>query len=350
MGFRTFPMFAIAMAFPVAAVAQSPAPGAFTGTAGTQLRDSAFPGSSIVSNTGGAAVISGPVGGGTDTAATAGTLETARVWGKTFGFQSHVGADANAAALTTRGVGGAVGVERLLLPNFLAGAALGYTAASTGNALQDVKSDTVAGAIYGSYVLSGFEFNGLAGVNGNHFDSSRTLGINGVATPFQGSAHGLGWNLYGDAGYRFQLPTTSGVTYLKPFVGLNYASLDRSASTELSSGGLALNYGAQTFNRFSSLLGVDLGSTYAIGGGYLRPEVRLGWIHDYLDPAPPVFATFAGTTLVTRDPEPGNDGFVVGVQATMWSRPNMQLFVGYNGEFRRNLESHQGTTGVRFSW
>jgi hypothetical protein len=54
--------------------------------------------------------------------------------------------------------------------------------------------------------------------------------------------------------------------------------------------------------------------------------------------------------LVTRDPEPGNDGLVVGVQATMWSRPNMQLFVGYNGEFRRNLETHQGTAGIRFSW
>jgi len=347
--FPSFLIFAIATVFPVAASAQSPAPGAFTGTAGTQLRDSAFPGSSIVSNTGGAAVISGPVGSGTDSASS-GTLETARVWGKTFGFQTHVGADANAAGTTTRGVGGAVGVERLLLPNFLVGAALGYTAASTGNPLQNIKSDTVAGAIYGSYVLSGFEFNGLASVNGNHFDSSRTLGINGVATPFRGSAHGLGWNVYGDAGYRFQLPTTSGTAYVKPFVGLNYASLDRSASTELSGGGLALNYGAQTFERFSSLLGVDFGSTYAVGGGYVRPEFRLGWVHEYLDPAPPVFATVAGTTLVTRDPEPGNDGLVVGVQATMWSRPNMQLFVGYNGEFRRNLETHQGTAGIRFSW
>src|ERR1700712_747399 len=159
------------MVLPLAAAAQSPASGPFTGTAGTQLRDSAFPGSSIVANTGGAAVISGPVGSGTDSA-TSGTLETARLWSKTFGFQSHVGADANAAATTTRGVGGAVGVERLLLPNFLVGAALGYTAGSTGNPLQNVNSDTVAGAIYGSYVLSGFEFNGLAGVNGSHFNSS----------------------------------------------------------------------------------------------------------------------------------------------------------------------------------
>ncbi|GAC1332363.1 MAG: hypothetical protein NVS2B1_05490 [Bradyrhizobium sp.] len=349
MRFPSFSVFAIAAVLPVTALAQSPAPGAFTGTAGTQLRDSAFPGSSIVSNTGGAAVISGPVGSGTESA-TSGTFETARVWGKTFGFQSHVGADANAAATTTRGVGGAVGVERLLLPNFLVGAALGYTDASTGNPLQNVKSGTVAGAIYGSYVLSGFEFNGLAGVNGSHFDSSRILGINGALTPFQGSAHGLGWNVYGDAGYRFQLPTPLGTAYVKPFVGLNYSSLDRSASTELSGGGLALNYGTQTFERFSSLLGVDFGTTYAIGGGYVRPEFRLGWVHEYLDPAPPVFATVAGATLVTRDPEPGNDGLAIGVQATMWSRPNMQLFVGYNGEFRRNLEAHQGTAGIRFSW
>src|ERR1700712_3869047 len=108
------------MVLPLAAAAQSPASGPFTGNAGTQLRDSAFPGSSIVSNTGGAAVLSGPVGSGTDSA-TSGTPGTARLWGKPFGFPANVGADANAAATTTKGVGGAVGVERLLLPNFLVG-------------------------------------------------------------------------------------------------------------------------------------------------------------------------------------------------------------------------------------
>ncbi|MEA2863944.1 MAG: hypothetical protein QOC84_1900 [Bradyrhizobium sp.] len=334
--------------FPVASFAQSAAPGPFTG-ASTQLTDSTFQGSSNVWNTGGAAVISGPVGSGAGNAA-AGTLDTARVWGKTFGFDSHVGADANAPGTTTRGVGGAVGVERLLQPNLLVGAAFGYTAASTTNPLQNVKADTAAGAIYSSYALNGFEFNGLAGVNGSHFDSMRVLTVNGALTPFQGTAHGLGWNVYGDAGYRFLLPTTFGAAYVKPFVGLNYYSLDRSASTEFSSGGLALNYGAQTFNRFTSLLGVDFGATYAIGGGYVRPEFRLGWSHEYIDPAPPVFATLAGTTIVTRDPEPGNDGLVIGAQLTMWSRQNLQLFVGYNGEFRRNLESHQGTAGLRVSW
>jgi outer membrane autotransporter protein len=90
-------------------------------------------------------------------------------------------------------------------------------------------------------------------------------------TPFQGSAHGLGWNVYGDAGYRFQLPTTLGAAYVKPFVGLNYSSLDRSASTEFSGGGLALNYGAQTFNRFSSLLGVDFFRIHLRDRGRLHP-------------------------------------------------------------------------------
>lgn len=349
MRFRCLPVVAVVTIFPAVSFAQSAAPGAFTGASGTQLRDSAFQGSSIVWNTGGAAVISGPVDSGA-TSAAAGSLDTARVWGKGFGFETHVGSDANGPATTTKGLGGAVGIERLLLPNFLVGAAFGYTATSTGNALQDVKADTLAGAIYSSYVFDGFEFNGLAGVNGSHYDSSRFLTINGALTPFQGSAHGLGWNVYGDAGYRFQVPTTFGSGYVKPFIGLNYYSLDRSASTELSSGGLALNFSAQTFDRFSSLFGVDFGSTHAIAGGYVRPEFRLGWIHEYIDPAPPVFATLAGMPLVTRDPQPGNDGLVVGAQATMWSRANLQFFVGYNGEFRRNLETHQGTAGLRISW
>lgn len=349
--FRSFRLaaaiLAIPSAAPTAATAQSAPAGGFQGAVGTQLRDAAVQ-SPTPSDVGAPAVISGPVGGAPD--ASAGTPTTGRVWMKGFGFQTHVGADANGPAWTAKGVGGAVGAERLLLPNFLVGAAFGYTDTNTGNPIQDVHAQTISGALYGSYAIGGLEFNGLGGINGNRYDSKRIINVLGTPTSFQGPARALGWSIYGDAGYRFQMPTALGPGYVKPLVALNYSSLDRERSTELSSGGLALVYSPQTFEHLTSLVGVDLGFTHALAGGFVRPEFRLGWIHEYTDPAPAVFASLGGLPFVTRDPQPGRDGLSVGIQTTMWSRQNVQVFLGYNGEFRANLETHQGTAGFRYSW
>lgn len=315
------------------------------GTAiGTELRDAPF--QSVGSDT--PVVISGPVGGGT--AVSTGTRETVRIWGKSFGFESNVGADANASGYSVKGVGGAVGIERLVLPNFLIGAAFGYTASTTNSAIQDIRTNTISGALYGSYAIGALELNGIAGVNSNRYDTSRLLNVSGTPMLFQGPAHGLGWSVYGDIGYRLPVPTALGPGYIKPLVALNYSALDRAASTELAANGLALSFTSQTFNRFTSLLGADLGATYSFAGASIRPELRIGWVHEYTDPAPPVFGALAGIPVVTRDPQPGRDGLAVGAQATLWSRPDLQLYVGYNGEFRSNLDSHQGTIGLRYFW
>lgn len=329
---------------PSITLAQSPDTNGLGTAISTQLRDTPF--QSITSD--GAAVISGPVGPGTT--ATAGTLETARIWGKSFGFASHVGADANGPAYSAKGIGGAVGIERLVLPNFLIGAAFGYTASTTHSAVQDVKADTISGALYAAYALGALELNGVAGVNSNDYEASRLLTVSGAPMLFRGPAYALGWSVYGDVGYRLQVPTAFGPGFVKPLLALNYSSLDRSASSELVSSGLALDYRAQTFNRFTSLAGTDFGITHSFGGAYVRPEFRVGWIHEYTDPSPPVFASLAGIPIQTRDPQPGRDGLGIGAQTTLWSRADLQLFVGYNGEFRSNLESHQGTVGLRYFW
>jgi outer membrane autotransporter protein len=334
---------------PAAVYAQSSGSTGFGAAVGTQLRDAP-----LQSAPGAPAVISGPVGGA-PAAVSAGTPETLRVWGKSFGFESHVGGDANGPAYATKGIGAALGAEKLVLPNFLIGAAFGYTAADTGSAIQDVRASTLSGSLYGSYALGALEFDGAAGINGNRYEASRRIAVGGTPLRFDGTTHGLGWSLYGDAGYRFQLPTALGSGYVKPLVAVSYSSLARDASTETATGGLALDYRAQTFDRLTSLLGVDFGATHALAGGFVRPEFRVGWIHEYTDPSPAVFASLGGlpgspVPIVTRDPNPGRDGLALGAQATMWSRASTQFFVGYNGEFRSNLESHQGTVGFRAFW
>jgi subtilase-type serine protease len=99
-------------------------------------------------------------------------------------------------------------------------------------------------------------------------------------------------------------------------------------------------------------LGIAKGIDLAAGGGWtVRPEVRLSWSHYVLDPTPPVLAFVNGVApIVLRDPDPGRNAAVVGVEATAWRSAGLQLFAGYVGEFRSNATAHQGRLGLRLAW
>jgi uncharacterized protein with beta-barrel porin domain len=351
---RIHPALLAATAFllPAPALAQSmDTNNAFTGALADRLRDNAFISPSVDAP----AVISGPVGGGISGGTSFVSPQTGgfRAWGKTFAFQANVGADATSPAWGTRGAGVAAGIEKFIMPNWLVGAAVGYTASDTAdiaNVALHINTRTVSGAIYSSYALNGFEFNGLVGINGNDFSDRRILPVFGAPTVFGGGTHGLGYSAYGDAGYRFQIPTAVGAGYVKPFAGLNYSALARDAATERSASGLEFSFPSQTFERLSSLAGVDFGVTIPGSVVSFRPEFRLAYLHDYINPAPLIHATLVGQPFPTKDPEPGRDALIVAAQITAWRVQNVQLFAGYTGEFRSNSEAHQAQAGARVSW
>jgi outer membrane autotransporter protein len=113
----------------------------------------------------------------------------------------------------------------------------------------------------------------------------------------------------------------------------------------------ALVFPSKTFERGTFNLGAAAGIDLAAGNGWIvRPEVRAAWSHYLTDPNPDVLA-FAGGTIpvVLRDPDPGRDGAVVGLEVTGITG-GFQVFAGYAGEFRENATAHQGRVGLRVTW
>ncbi len=85
-------------------------------------------------------------------------------------------------------------------------------------------------------------------------------------------------------------------------------------------------------------------------GWTVRPELRLAWSRYLFNPSPAVPAFLGDVLLVLRDPEPGRNAAVIGLELTAWKTTNLQLFTGYAGEFRSNATAHQGRLGVRLTW
>jgi outer membrane autotransporter protein len=268
-----------------------------------------------------------------------------------FGFSSRVGSDANGAGFRTRGGGGTLTIDRFLTPTFLGGVALGYSRSETTSPGVRSEADTVSGAVYGAWLpYLGWEIEGLLGVDGSEIDSRRVLFSGTTPVPTRGDTTSIGFSAIGNVGYRFRFPTTAGAAFLKPFAGLAYSTQERDDYTEFGATGPGLVFPSNTFERATFNLGAAAGIDLAAGSGWIvRPELRVAWSHYLTDPVEDVPAFLGGTPIVLRDPNPGRDGAVVGLEVTALNA-GLQLFAGYAGEFRDNSTAHQGRVGLRVSW
>lgn len=274
-----------------------------------------------------------------------------RVWGSGFGYWSRTGTDPNGAGFTTRGGGGTVGLDRFVDPSLLLGMQLTYSHTETKGTGVRSDADTVSASAYAFWApYAGWELEGLAGVNRSEIDSSRILTFGTVALPVSGDATAVGFTALANAGYRFRMPTSVGQAFIKPFAGLTYTAQDRDDYTESGAFGPTLFFPSKTFERSTVNLGVATGIDLDAGNGWtVRPELRAAWSHHLIDPSPPIPAMLGGVPITLRDPQPGRDGALVAFELT-GVKGNVQLFAGYAGEFRSNLDAHQGYGGLRITW
>ena len=274
-----------------------------------------------------------------------------RLWGSGFGYWSRTGTDANGAGFTARGGGGTVGLDRFVDPSLLVGMALTYSHADTKGTGVRSESDTVSASAYAFWApYAGWELEGQAGVNRSEIDSSRILIFGGLPLPVSGDVNAVGFTALANAGYRFRMPTSAGQAFIKPFAGLTYTAQDRNDYTEVGAFGPPLFFPSKTFERSTVNVGAAIGIDLDAGNGWIvRPELRAAWSHHLIDPSPPIPALLGGVPITLRDPEPGRDGALVAFELT-GVRGNVQLFTGYTGEFRSNLDAHQGYAGIRFTW
>lgn len=276
----------------------------------------------------------------------------ARAWGVGFGYGSRLGADARGAALRTRGGGFTLGIDRFLDPSLLAGISLSVSRGETRGIGVRTDTESVSGAAYASWLpFGGWELEGLLGVNRAGIESMRVLIIDGIASRTRGSSDGLGLTAIGDIGYRARFPTSAGEAFVKPFAALAYTGQERGRFSEFGLLGPGLFFPSKTFERASGSFGVATGLDMSAGDGWtVRPELRLAWSRYLFNPSPAVPAFLGDVPLVLRDPEPGRNAAVIGLELTAWKTTNLQLFTGYAGEFRSNATAHQGRLGVRLTW
>ncbi len=266
-------------------------------------------------------------------------------WGETFGRTAHVGDAGGLPGGSSRGSGVVLGADRMLSPDLVAGTAFGFVRATSASAGTSGASDTYTGALYASYTPDRLVFDGRLALGGTRLSTARSMDLGGSSAALSGKAGGFSVLAAGEAGYRLSVDRFT----VKPFVGLVAQSFRRDAFTETGSFGLA--YPVQTFNKLMSTVGVATSAVFTSSEGIsIKPELRLGWGHDWRDDALTTQASLLGGNFVVTGADPGRDALQTKVAVTGWRTDNLRVYGAYDGEFRRNATAHQLTGGLRYAW
>jgi uncharacterized protein YhjY with autotransporter beta-barrel domain len=257
-----------------------------------------------------------------------------------------VGDTANAAGYDIETAGATLGADRRVSDSFAYGLTAGYVGdrAFLVNGGRVTVNGGRAGA-YGTWFGDGPYLNGSVEGGYNYYDTRRT-GIGGTAA---GSTSGPEIDALLGGGFDLKRDRLT----FGPVASVQYTYIEIDNFTE--TGSMApLHLEDNHSHSFRSLLGGRVAYDLPVDGITLRPELQLGWQHEFLDVDRSInsrFATGAGNVFRVTSPTLGRDNLAVsagvGVQ---WSR-SLGTSVYYDGELaRQNYVAHTINVAVSLNF
>ncbi len=277
-------------------------------------------------------------------------------WGGGVGAFGTVAGDGNSHGLTYNLGGFIAGLDRKVVPDFRAGVAVGFNAATlyTQGMPGTGTSNTLQFALYGEYLAGPLYLDTLAGYGHSDNRMNRPIVIPGL--PFRmAQGYTTANTFFGqfEAGYKVTVAPSFG-GFVAPFARLQASTSTQMGFSETGADSLNLTIAQQTTQSLRTVLGAQLGASIdAPWREKLDLTLRLGWSHEYADLTRPVSAAFAGapalgfTTFGAAAPR---DGVVLGFGAKTAIAERTSLYFRYDGDLAGANTNHVLNAGVRYVW
>jgi subtilase-type serine protease len=262
--------------------------------------------------------------------------------GEKDGHDTHIGYD-------WAGGGGALGVDFLVNDGLLLGLMGGYSQSKVDYDNVGGSSDIglAWGGVYATYFTKNWYVDGLFGYGRNFFDSKRKFSIGAFDANVNSDPEGNNYTAAVDTGYNFQLGRGWGI---EPNLRLSWARVDVDGFSESTGGGAGLKIHSITQDSLQSELGVQVSKIFRSGREAVwMPELRVGWVHEYLDDDRRITASFANSpgSMKLHGDDPGKDGATVRAGMTVFINKMVSVYGFYNGDFKGDRMYNGGTAGVR---
>jgi uncharacterized protein YhjY with autotransporter beta-barrel domain len=252
-----------------------------------------------------------------------------------------VGSSDCAAGYDIETTGVTLGADRLVNDNL----GIGFTASYVGNRAfltnnGKITVDGGRGGAYGTWFGGNAYLNASIGFGYDYYDTRRAS-VNGNAF---GSAEGPEMDGLLGAGYDFKIKRlTFGPVASVQYIYVGVHSFDESGSLSP----LHLEY--NDANSLQSMVGGRIAYDIPVKDVTLRPQIKAGWQHEFLDTDHAItsrFASGAGYDFTVHSTSIGRDSLALsGGMSVQWSRA-VSTYIYYDGELaRKNSTSHTLNVG-----
>jgi len=284
---------------------------------------------------------SNPGGGGASEALDGPSFRT---WGEAYGISSKTGPQANFVGDDRTTTGGVAGFGARIAPGVNVGFSIDQsrTGIDVPLALQSASLD-----------LTQFGFNAsvdkgpwtwaMAVVHGvGQIDTRRDTGFGSATAGYTGQVDGALTEL----SYYW---TPLEQSRIVPKAGFEYVRATTGAFAE--TGGLdPLTASGTTIERARILLGAEVGHTFIIDQKILDISAYGKFVDNVMQNYGSILVSLGAESITLQGIGESQYGADVGAAASLSLTDRWRLYANYDGKFRAQLQSHQGTLGVEYKW
>jgi uncharacterized protein with beta-barrel porin domain len=283
-----------------------------------------------------------PGGGGASAAAEAPKF---RVWGESYGISATTNPQGDFAGDRRTTWGGVAGVGATVAPGVNLGFSVDHSRSKIDVplAFQSATLDlTQLGATFsvdkGPWTLAGAFVHGFGNVN-----STRDTGV-GLAT--------AGYNARIDGGLvELAYYWTNGQSRVVPKVAFEYVRSSTDAFRELGAAFFLVTASGASAERARILAGAEVGHYFIIDRKILDLSLYGKFIDNVMQNFGNVTVSIAGFQPVSvQGIGESQYGADAGAAASLSLSNNFRLYAHYDGKFRAQYQSHQGTVGLEIRW
>ncbi len=239
------------------------------------------------------------------------------------------------------------GFDRRLSKKILAGVSFGYTVTDvdyndTGQSSADLKSYN--SALYGSWFDNGWYLDTIISAAYHQHKTKRDIVF--LDRTANSDSHGYTMSIKAIGGYDFKLKNFN----LTPMLSLEYTSVRQNGYTETGTDLINISMKSMTTNSFQTGLGGKITMPWETKTYHIIPELSVMWMHEPFDRTQTLDLTMPGIsdtayTYVTDKPEPNS--LHLGLGVSILRNSGTDIFVKYQGEFKKHNENHILSIGAQ---
>ena len=236
--------------------------------------------------------------------------------------------------------GTALGIEKHFDTHFKAGVGYAYSKTDISGFMRDTDVKTHTALVYGEYKPNNWYANAVMSYGWSDYEEKKNVaGIN-VKSKYDVEAFGLqamtGYDIYTSA------------FNITPEAGLRYVHVKQDAYTDTA----GQRVKSQDTDTLTGVLGAKITKSFATGNGMLlKPELKAAMTYDISHDNSKSTVTLVNGAVYSVTGKPLNRfGVEVGGGVTAELNDSVELFLGYEGKFRKDYQDHTGMINAKYKF